>query len=114
MGNPDSLPTFHHQISQHNLNIDTSFSKPIYYEITAANISKATALSYVCQQLNISNATIAVGDNFNDLDMLRWASLGVAMENAPAKVKAIADLTIGSNNEDGVAQFVREMFLHSL
>ena len=115
MGEPDSLQTFHHEISQQAFNIDTSFSKPTYYEITAANINKATALSYVCQQLNVlSSETIAVGDNFNDLDMLEWASLGVAMDNAPAKVKAIADLTIGGNDEDGVAYFVQEVFLQSL
>ena len=114
MGESDSLHTFHHQISQQDLNIDTSFSKSTYYEITAANISKATALSYVCQQLNVLNsATIAVGDNFNDLDMLEWADLGVAMNNAPDKLKAVADLIIGSNDEDGVAHFVQEIFLQS-
>ena len=112
MGEPDSLQNFHHQISQHNLRISTSFSKPTYYEITASNITKSAALALVCQKLNVSgSATIAVGDNFNDLDMLHWAGLGVAMDNAPAEVKAVANLTIGSNDEDGVAHFVQEVFL---
>ena len=43
--------------------------------------------------------------------MLHWAGLGVAMDNAPAEVKAVANLTIGSNDEDGVAHFVQEVFL---
>ena len=114
MGEADSLQNFHNEISQQTLGISTSFSKPTYYEITASNIIKATALDRVCQKLNISSSdTIAVGDNFNDLDMLRWAGLGVAMDNAPAEVKAVADLIIGSNDEDGVAYFVQETFLQS-
>ncbi len=44
-----------------------------------------------------------MGDNYNDIDMLKYAGLGVAMGNAPEEVKQAADFVTLSNEEDGVA-----------
>ena len=52
---------------------------------------------------------IAVGDDMNDLPMIRQAGLGVAMGNARPEVKAVADRVIGSNREDGLARFLEEL-----
>ncbi|MEI0738592.1 HAD hydrolase family protein [Paenibacillus sp. JTLBN-2024] len=53
---------------------------------------------------------IAVGDNFNDMDMLEYAGLGVAMGNAPESVKNAADEVTLSNDDDGVAKVIEKYF----
>ena len=54
--------------------------------------------------------TIAIGDGFNDLTMIKFAGLGVAMANAQEAVKAEADIiTEHTNDEDGVAHFVNAL-----
>ena len=53
---------------------------------------------------------IAIGDGFNDVSMIRFAGLGVAMANAQPPVKANADrITQYTNDEDGVARFIQEL-----
>jgi len=112
MGQPDQMQRFHADLLQRKLQVTAAFSRPAYCEITPAGVSKATGLDYVCRQLNIlPGQVVAIGDNFNDVEMLTYAGLGVAMGNAPPEVQAAADLVIGSNDDDGVAQFVREWLL---
>ncbi|KIO55507.1 hypothetical protein B4064_3758 [Caldibacillus thermoamylovorans] len=53
---------------------------------------------------------MAIGDNFNDMDMLKYAGLGVAMGNAPEEVKKIADEVTLSNNEDGLKHILQKYF----
>ena len=50
-----------------------------------------------------------MGDDYNDLHMIRNAGLGVAMGNARSEVKAIADRIIGSHAEDSLADFLNEL-----
>lgn len=54
---------------------------------------------------------IACGDGFNDISMIKYAGVGVAMANAQEEVKAVADYITASNDEDGVAQVIYEMIL---
>ena len=49
---------------------------------------------------------IGIGDNFNDLDMIEYAGLGVAMGNAPDAVRRAADLVAPDNDADGVAHVI--------
>ena len=68
--------------------------------MTAAGVNKATAvaeLGYPPEQV------VAFGDYPNDIPLLTWAGLGVAMANAHPDVLAIADEVTASNDEDGVA-----------
>ena len=112
MGDPPTLSLFYDQLSHSQTAVNATLSKPTHCEVTAANVTKASGLNYICQQLELPrSAVVAIGDNFNDLDMLDFAGLGVAMGNSPAHVKAKANLVIGSNDEDGVAEFVQELFL---
>lgn len=53
---------------------------------------------------------IAFGDNFNDLDMLEYAGLSVAMGNAPDEIKQIAKEVTATNNEDGIALILEREF----
>lgn len=56
---------------------------------------------------------IAFGDGFNDLTMLRFAGMGVAMANAAEEVKAVADFVTLSNDEDGVGHAVEQWVLNA-
>jgi Cof subfamily protein (haloacid dehalogenase superfamily) len=73
-------------------------------EVTAAGVNKAAGLAEVADELGIEAAdVVAFGDYPNDVPMLAWAGLGVAVENAHAELLAIADEVTASNDDDGVA-----------
>ncbi|WP_311406386.1 Cof-type HAD-IIB family hydrolase [Liquorilactobacillus uvarum] len=79
-------------------------SKENYLEIVATNVSKETALKELAAYYQIDTKEIlAIGDQFNDIPMLRLAGIGIAMGNAPAKVKKVATFVTTSNDNDGVA-----------
>ena len=54
---------------------------------------------------------LAFGDSYNDIDMLQYAGMGVAMANAPEDIKKAADFVTGTNTENGVAAFLEEHLL---
>jgi Cof subfamily protein (haloacid dehalogenase superfamily) len=84
-------------------------SHPNLLEIVAPDVSKGSALKELAAIMNISlSQTIAIGDNYNDREMIQTAGLGVAMGNAPEEVKAVADFITGDNNHDGIAYFVSQ------
>ena len=73
-------------------------------EVSAAGVTKAYALDWVCRRLGIaSSEVVAFGDMPNDLPMLAWAGHSVAVANAPEGVRMAADEVTASNVEDGVA-----------
>jgi len=78
-----------------------------FLEVLDADASKSKSLEYLSKLHQIKQSEIiAIGDNFNDLDMIEYAGLGVAMDNAPDEVKAKADFVTDSNADDGVAKAV--------
>lgn len=81
-------------------------------EYTAHNTSKGTGLRHLCQYLNIPiECSIAVGDSFNDVEMLKAAGLAVAMGNALPDVKDLADVVVADNNHDGCAEAIEKYLL---
>ena len=87
-------------------------SKDNYMEVTAKHVSKEQALYEIAQHYQVPlEEVMTVGDNFNDLPMLRLAGLGVAMGNAPEAVKTEAKAVTKSNNEHGVAEAVEKYVL---
>lgn len=75
-----------------------------WLDINPEGVSKGSALELVRRKLGIDPAdTVAVGDQRNDVEMLRWAARGVAMGNAPDEVKAVADEVCASVDDDGLA-----------
>jgi Cof subfamily protein (haloacid dehalogenase superfamily) len=73
-------------------------------EISAAGVTKASALERLCRRLGIApSEVVAVGDMPNDLAMLDWAGTGVAVANAAQEVLDAADEVTAANTEDGVA-----------
>ncbi|MEH7484307.1 Cof-type HAD-IIB family hydrolase [Neobacillus drentensis] len=87
-------------------------SKPFFLEFTEHGITKGTSLSYLIQQLGIKREeVIAIGDSYNDLAMIEFAGLGVAMGNAPDDIKEKANFVTDSNMNDGVAKVVEKFVL---
>jgi len=77
--------------------------------------SKGSALKSIAADLGISSKeVVAIGDNHNDIGMLQFSGLGIAMDNAPDEVKAAADYVTLSNSEDGVAVVIEELILPRL
>jgi hypothetical protein len=98
---------------QNKLGASVNFhtSQPIYLEFVDINASKAIALEKMGEYYGIKREEmIAVGDGFNDLSMIEYAGLGVAMDNAPDGVKRASDFVTLSNEDDGVA-YVIEKFI---
>ncbi|VEG68961.1 phosphatase YbhA [[Pasteurella] aerogenes] len=86
-------------------------SKNEYLEIMHKNASKSHAIRFMEKVLGIERAEIiAFGDNYNDLDMLEYAGLSVAMANAPQEIKQAAKRVTASNNEDGIALVLDDIF----
>jgi HAD superfamily hydrolase (TIGR01484 family) len=74
-------------------------------------VSKGSALEDLRMELGVpAEATLAVGDGGNDIEMLRWAGRGVAMGHAPDAVKAVAGEVTGTIHEDGLAQILERWF----
>lgn len=88
------------------------FSEPYFLEITPPGIEKGAALEQLCNILSIGKEDVmACGDGLNDIPMLQFAGLSVAMGNACDEIKACADYITASNEEDGVAKAVRKFLL---
>lgn len=74
-----------------------------FIDVMHPQASKGNALRQLAEQLKVPREQIlAIGNYYNDIDMLRFAGLGVAMANSPDEVKQAADEVTLSNNEDGV------------
>ena len=87
-------------------------SFPDNVEISDANGHKGSGITAVANYFGIPlENTVAMGDNFNDLGMLKVAGLAVAMGNGEDGVKEIADVVTLSNDEHGVAHAIREYVL---
>ncbi|MBC7232724.1 MAG: HAD family phosphatase [Chloroflexi bacterium] len=81
-------------------------------EIITPGISKATGMSWVASYLGVKREeTIAIGDGDNDVEMLEWAGLGIAMGNATPAAKAAADWIAPPVEEDGVAVALQQFVL---
>ncbi|MCJ1678741.1 Cof-type HAD-IIB family hydrolase [Streptomyces sp. APSN-46.1] len=84
--------------------VDIVMAGPGIVEILPLGLTKATGLSLAARRLGVKAAeTIAFGDMPNDIPMFGWAAHGVAMANAHAALKRVADEVTTSNEEDGIA-----------
>lgn len=82
-------------------------SDPKNVEVNPRGVTKASGLQTACDRLGIgANQVIAIGDSLNDVPMLRWAGLGIAMGNAQPVVKAAAQRLTATNDENGVAKAI--------
>ena len=87
-------------------------SDPFFLEVLPKGIDKAQSLERLLEVLGLTREQmIACGDGYNDLTMIRYAGLGVAMENAVLPVRNAADYITASNNDDGVGLVVEKFML---
>jgi Cof subfamily protein (haloacid dehalogenase superfamily) len=94
-----------------DLAVPTYSSSSALVEISAAGVTKAAGLAWLCEREGIDvSQVIAFGDMPNDLPLLTWAGRGVAVGNAHPAVKAVADEVARTNDEDGVALYLRDLF----
>lgn len=85
---------------------------PYFLEFTDLRATKGQALQRLARMLDISREEIiSFGNSDNDLDMIQYAGLGVAVANAIPEVLAAADLITAANTEDGVARVIEEYIL---
>lgn len=86
------------------------FTAPFYFEFTAQGIDKAKALASVLEPCGICAAEVlAIGDGQNDISMIQYAGVGVAMANAVEELQAVANYQTLSNDEDGIATILARL-----
>ncbi|WP_077850799.1 Cof-type HAD-IIB family hydrolase [Clostridium felsineum] len=84
--------------------LNCMFTADFYFEFTAKGIDKAKALDTVLMPMGYKKKEmIAFGDGHNDISMVKYAGIGVAMDNAVQELKDEADEVTLSNDEDGIA-----------
>lgn len=84
--------------------LNCMFTADFYFEFTAEGIDKAKALDTVLIPMGYKKEEmIAFGDGHNDISMVKYAGIGVAMDNAVQELKNAADEVTLSNEEDGIA-----------
>lgn len=89
-------------------------SEAFFLEVMPKGVDKAKSLERLLEYLGYTKEEmIACGDGFNDVSMIQYAGLGVAMENAKDQVKEVADFITKSNEEDGVAYVIEKFILNA-
>lgn len=87
-------------------------SKPCFLEIMDGSVNKGVALATLAERFGIDRSEVmAIGDSFNDLEMINYAGLGVAMGNARPEIQEQADIVTATNEEDGVAEAIERYVL---
>jgi Cof subfamily protein (haloacid dehalogenase superfamily) len=100
-----------HLRSIYNGQLNVYPSKATYLEVMDSRGSKANAVRFITERLGLTpTEIIAMGDNYNDVEMIQFASMGVAMGNAPDDIKAKADYVTDTNNNDGVRKALLRFF----
>lgn len=96
---------------KHKDDVNAYRSKDTYLELSPKAISKAKALKILHDKYGIKRKEIiAFGDNYNDVDMLDYVGVGVAVENARKEAKKVANYVTKHHKEDGVAIALNKFF----
>ena len=94
------------------LPLDFTYAEETSFEITPRGVSKGTGLVDLCAVLGIPiEEAIGVGDAYNDVPMLEIAGLGVAMGNSNEAALKAADVVVGDNDHDGIAEVIGRYLL---
>ena len=82
------------------------------FEVLPRGVSKASGLAQLTEKLGISpEEVMAIGDGDNDIEMLQWAGLAIAMKNATPALLHVADDITDSHNESGLARAIEKHLL---
>lgn len=112
VGDPNRLMQTEASLSQRLQGVISVYrSEPYFLEVVPLGIDKARSLAVLLEQLGLTREEmVAMGDGYNDRSMIEFAGMGVAMANAQEPVKQVADYITLSNDQDGVAVAVKELF----
>lgn len=112
IGEPKRVQALQRRVMAAGLPVHAVQSEATYLEFLPPGVSKGTALQAMLEVLGIPAAgVVAVGDNWNDVEMIEAAGLGVAMGHAPAGVRARARYVCGTSEEEGFRQVLERFVL---
>lgn len=87
-------------------------SEPFFIEVMPKNIDKANSIDRMLNTVGLTRENIiCCGDGYNDMSMIQYAGVGVAMENAQPEVKEAADYITDSNDNDGIVKVIDKFIL---
>ena len=111
--NYDYLKSIENNLQNHLNNMNVTYSSNRYIEFNHSNVDKGSGLKTLAVLSGVDlKDTIAIGDNYNDLSMIKVAGIGVAVNNAVDDLKTQADyITHATNNEDAVAEVIEKFIL---
>jgi Cof subfamily protein (haloacid dehalogenase superfamily) len=93
---------------------DVTISHPRFLEFVAPGVSKGRAVRFLARRLRIPlGATLAIGDQWNDLEMIAEVGHGTAMPSAPPEVRAAARYVAAPLEDDGAARMIEDLVLAS-
>lgn len=108
---PSMTPGIMHDIQAMHPSLSVTQSSPYVVEIMPPGIDKSYGLRMVCERLGIDREeVVAFGDNKNDISMIGWAGLGVAVANAVDELKDVADVVASGEMSDGVQEVLDRLF----
>lgn len=111
IGDEQEIINIENELKGHFPHLSICRSHPNFLEVMHKDASKSNAVRFLEERFGVTtDEVIAFGDNFNDLDMLQHAGLGVAMGNAPLEIQQAANRVTATNNEDGLALILEECF----
>ncbi len=118
VGSIGEMLTFERSVLDHlGIRVQTFVQRTSRYlgtmcEVLRPDASKWSAIVHLAELWGVAREEVcAIGDDFNDVPMIRHAGLGVAMGHAPAEVLAVADHVTGDHDSEGVATFLEEILL---
>ncbi len=107
MAEPADCAAAEKYFQQHYPQFQVARSSDILLEIMDGKVSKAAGIAVLLQHYGFDKSeALSFGDNYNDLAMLEYTGMSVAMGNAPDDVKAVAKAVTASNNDSGIAVFL--------
>ncbi len=114
IGDPPALEAVARELDALQAPINYVFSERHYLEVLPPRVNKGVALQIVAERLGVrAQEIVAVGDNLNDLAMIQYAGLGVAMAHAPEALRREADYVAPGNDEHGLREVIERFILTS-
>lgn len=108
----DKLAALYKEVTGTMQGLNVSFSSRNSIEITPGNATKGEGLRFLAERLSIPRkAIMAIGDHYNDISMLKYAGLAIAMSDSPAEVQQIADFVAPPCDGCGVADAIDRFIL---
>lgn len=110
---PDITPVLEKQLKEKCGSVANIYrSEAFFIEIMPEHVDKANSLDHMLKSMGLTkDNAICCGDGFNDITMIQYAGLGVAMENAKPEVKEAADYITASNDEDGLVEVIDKFIM---